>query len=93
MYRKRKFYRNLNVKLNGETVEVRPQQIPALRFGFLAALVFVLLSAGIAFGKESILNAFGDFDSFATKLSEGTDEVFSALGNGIKNYTFNSWVQ
>ncbi|MCG2693131.1 hypothetical protein L6279_03425, partial [Candidatus Parcubacteria bacterium] len=59
---------------------------PAIKFGFLFGLVFVLLSASIVFGKENLKNAFGDFDSFAGRVGEKTDLAIGETFNSTKNF-------
>ncbi len=40
------------------------QSMPLIRFGFIVALVFVLLVAGITFGKESFKNVYRDIKPY-----------------------------
>jgi hypothetical protein len=49
------------------------KKIPALRFGFVAALVIVLILATGVFGKESFLNVFRKIPPFVQEFSQGFD--------------------
>ena len=50
------------------------EKIPVLRFGFVTALVFVLLAAGITFGKGSFKNVYRDIESY-TYIIGGAGDV------------------
>lgn len=78
---------NNNSKLNHVKKFVLPPQnlpiekIPVLRFSFVTALVFVLLTAGITFGKESFKNVFND----ASLLVQGFNQEFD---RGMENFVY-----
>ena len=78
---------NNNSKLNHVKKFVLPPQnlpiekIPVLRFSFVTALVFVLLTAGITFGKESFKNVFND----ASPLVQGFNQEFD---RGMENFVY-----
>ncbi|MDP2946582.1 MAG: hypothetical protein Q8N88_00570, partial [Nanoarchaeota archaeon] len=46
---------------------------PVLRLGFVAALVFVLLTAGITFGKDSFKYVYNELDPFVHQLSQDSN--------------------
>ena len=49
------------------------EKIPVLRFGFVVALVFVLLAAGVVFGKESFKNVFETANPYVVEISQAGD--------------------
>jgi len=73
--------------------EVRPLQ--KLRFGFVVALVFVLLISGVVFGRESFKNVFETVDPYVMKISQAPTSILKWWGqasdlatNGVRNFIF-----
>jgi hypothetical protein len=99
-----------NKKLPTKKVVTPPEnlpieKIPVLRFGFVAALVFVLLTAGIVFGKTSFQNVYKDASPLVQEFSENFDrglsisESFANIGyqtaeiGGLTGRTFQEYSQ
>jgi len=57
-----------------ENLPVEKLPVPKLRFAFVTALVFVLLAAGITFGKGSFKNVYRDIESY-TYIIGGAGDV------------------
>jgi len=55
------------------------KKIEPLRFGFRAALVFVLIFAEIFYGQDSLKNSYRDLSAYVSQIqiSESVSEVFS----------------
>lgn len=49
------------------------EKTPVLRFGFVTALVFVLLVAGCVFGKTSFQNVFETANPYVIEISQASD--------------------
>ncbi|HJN62271.1 MAG TPA: hypothetical protein QGH92_01555, partial [Candidatus Parcubacteria bacterium] len=58
-----------------EITEDQLVEIPRLRFGFALALVFVLITAGTVFGKESLQSVFKDISPIVQKATHQLSEV------------------
>jgi hypothetical protein len=68
----------VNKKLPTKKVVTPPanlpiEKIPVLRFGFVVALVFVLLIAGITFGKTSFQNVYNTASPLVKEFNENFD--------------------
>ena len=82
-------YNNHN-KVEAQKVSFPPEnlpieKIPALRFGFISVLVFVLISAGCVFGKESFKNVYQDLNSIVIEISQSGDFAIKEILNDTKN--------
>ncbi|PIZ87148.1 MAG: hypothetical protein COX92_01835, partial [Candidatus Nealsonbacteria bacterium CG_4_10_14_0_2_um_filter_40_15] len=65
------------------------EKIPVLRFSFVTALVFILLTAGITFGKESFKNVFDDASGKLPLLVQGISQGFDrGTSVAISNFQF-----
>ena len=65
------------------------EKIPVLRFSFVTALVFILLTAGITFGKESFKNVFEDASGKLPLLVQGISQGFDrGTSVAISNFQF-----
>ena len=68
-----------------ENLPIEKLPVPKLRFAFVTALVFVLLTAGIVFGKESFKNVYQDLDPVVREISEATDLAVKEIFDSTKN--------
>ncbi len=55
------------------------------RFALIVGLVFVLLTAGVIFGKESFVNVYRDLDFHVAKFSQATDLALKEVFDSTKN--------
>lgn len=62
------------------------EKIPALRFGFLVALVFVLLITTISFNKDSFQNVFETADPYVHFFSKASDLAVKEIFGDAKNF-------
>jgi len=62
------------------------EKIPALRFGFLMALVFVLVIATISFNKDSFQNVFEIADPSVHVFSSASDFATKEVFKDAKNF-------
>ena len=59
--------------------------VSKMRFGFVLALVFILIVAGGVFGKESIKNVFKDVNPYVQTIVQAVGPVRNAVSQGIEN--------
>ena len=69
-----------------ESVEVRPQSIPALRFGFAAALVFVFLITGIFHNRESFKVVYDQATPLVFDFNENLNAGALKLPENISSF-------
>lgn len=62
------------------------EKMPALRFGFFTALVFVLLIAAISFNKISFQNVFEAADPFTRSFSNASDVAVKEIPKDAKGF-------
>lgn len=69
--------------------EVEPRKIrpaPLVCFGFVVALVFVLLITGIFYGRESFKIVYRDLDPYVREISEASDSAAKEIFEDTKNF-------
>ncbi|MEK9135087.1 MAG: hypothetical protein AAB451_02205, partial [Patescibacteria group bacterium] len=76
-------------KINFDFKKIKPACIAmrsiAGRPAFVLGLVFILLTANIAFGKENFKNIFGDVNSGVTKITESSKKIIAFGKEGARN--------
>ena len=79
-----------NIQINAKKIISPPETLPirkkpalrlalksvtGLRFGFVVALTFVLLTTGVVFGKESLRNTFKNLNHYVAELNQSFDKL------------------
>jgi hypothetical protein len=83
----------VNKKLPTKKVVTPPanlpiEKIPVLRFGFVVALVFVLLIAGITFGKTSFQNVYNTASPLVKEFNENFDRGLAEVAQEANDSTY-----
>ena len=55
-----------------------------IRFAYLAALAFILLSAGVVFGKDSFKSVCQDLDPYIEKIGQAGDVAVGEIGKSFQ---------